>query len=94
MDDQGIFDIGDEVTVTASFTDKDGGAADPTITTFKVLSPLGVLTFPTVYQTGTGEYYASFVVTRRGIWGFHFQGTGAVQAAGESTVDVRKSRFS
>lgn len=87
------FDIGNLVTVEATFSDKDGA---PTNTTaeFRYKDPDGTVTIeasPT--NTGTGVYESDVDLTMAGIWHWRWSGTGVVQAALEGHITVNKTQF-
>ena len=94
------YDKGDRVQFTAAFTNLAGAAADPTTIRFKVKRP--DLTETTwVYGTdaqvvrdGVGAYHAEVDFDQSGDWTYRWEGTGAVQSAGERAVIVRASAFS
>lgn len=73
---------------------------DPTAVTAKVLSPDGLLVASYVYgsdnelvKDSTGVYHVDVDVNDPGPWTVRFQGTGAVVAADEVTIDVVASPF-
>lgn len=88
------FDVADGVRATAAFQDLNGNPADPTTITLKVLDPAGTITEPPVFRTGTGSYYADFVLPNEpGSWSYRWEGTGDVQVAEEGKFTVRASAF-
>lgn len=84
------YDIGDEVRMTATFTDLDGNNADPTTVTCTVEDPDGTTSTPTVQNPNVGVYYADISPDQAGKWWFRFDGTGALVAAEEGSFAVRK----
>lgn len=53
-----------------------------------VTAPDGTASTPTVSNPATGEYAASFTVTRHGVWTYRWVATGAVTAADSGSVEV------
>lgn len=89
----GIFDIGDGIRLTATFSDLSGIVTDPSVVTFKMLDPLGDLTTPAVHNVTVGVYYADFLAATKGTHSFRWEATGAVTAAEEGQFTVRASFF-
>ena len=90
------YQVGDLVKCSGTFT-VGGTPTDPTITTFRFMSPDHVLT-SYVYNTdaqlvrdSAGVFHVNLSVTLSGIWHFRFEGTGAAQAADESEFFVEES---
>jgi hypothetical protein len=88
------YSVGDGVRVSAVFTDIHGNAADPTVAAFKVRDPNGAVTSPSLTRVQTGVYYSDIVLTKSGTWSYRWEGTGAVVAAKEGSLDVCPSAFS
>lgn len=92
-----IYDIGDKVRVTASFTNLDGDAADPTTVTVKVQPPGGTITSyvhgtdDEVEKDATGVYHIDLSTDRPGRWRYRWETTGLVEAAEDGHFDVRNS---
>ncbi len=91
------YDKGDGVTLEATFT-VGSVLTDPTTVTLKVKDPDGTITTytytgGTVTKTSTGLYTKTITVSNDGAWYYRYEGTGAVQAAGEVMFKVRKSEF-
>lgn len=84
------YDVGDVATVTASFTNAAGAAADPTTVTLVVQAPDGTQTTPTPTSAVVGTWTADVSVTQAGTWWYRFEGTGAIQTAGEGMFRVRR----
>jgi hypothetical protein len=100
MSSLGTFDIGDQVQVTATFTNLAGALANPTTLTWQVLQPGGTSTTytevsPEVANTSTGIWTLTFVITANdpGRWHVRSRGTAGVKAADEDWLDVRRSAF-
>ena len=95
-----VFDTGDLPTVTASFTDVDGAAADPTAVKVTTLSPNGTsveytdadseVTNP---STGTWKFLFPTALTEEGTWRVRFEGTETLIAAAEQKFSVRETVF-
>ena len=79
--------VGTVVRVTATFT---AGAtpADPTTVVARTRSPGGTVATVAATRTGVGVFTADVALTERGIWGYRFEGTGAVVAAAEGEVNA------
>jgi hypothetical protein len=72
---------------------------DPTGVTWYVRDPAGVLTphaYPADLDTwkgnATGEYWFRLKPATKGTWSVEAEGTGAVEATGETTFTVKASR--
>lgn len=90
----GPFDIGDEIVLSADFTDENGNPANPVTVTLKILDPAGATTtFTTFTQPLTGRYEHSLVITMSGRWHYRFEGVGGVTQAEEHDFSVRQSVF-
>lgn len=72
--------------------DAAGAAADPTTVTLTVQAPDGTQTTPTPTSSVTGTWTADVSVTQAGVWWYRFEGTGAVAAAAEGLLSVRRRR--
>ena len=96
MADANVYDIGDLVRVTGTFT-VSSVATDPTTVTLKVLPPGGTLATYTyaageITKSGTGVYYKDIAITAAGTWYYRWLGTGAVVSAGEEYFHVRTAQ--
>lgn len=80
------------VTLTATFTNIAGIPANPTTVVLTVKSPSGVTSTPSVTNTSTGVYTATFSLTAPGRWSYEWQATGAIEVATDGVIDVRSSR--
>jgi len=94
-----VYDSGDLVRVSATFTNADDDSADPTAVTFKWQQPDGTET-EYVYgeddelvKDDTGDYHVDLSPTTAGRHYVRFEGTGSVQAAVEGWFAVRGSEF-
>lgn len=95
---QSMFDYGDLVRATVSFTAA-GSAVDPTTVTFQMQNPAGTET-AYVYGTdaqlvrsGAGTYYVAVNASSVGQWYVRFSTTGTYQTAIEDSFYVRTSKF-
>jgi len=92
-----IYDKGDSVRVTASFT-TDGTLADPTdnandvAVTWRKPSG-GTDATPTATKSSTGVYYVDFTLEEIGIHSVRFQGTEGVIASEVVELEVGASVF-
>lgn len=95
---------GTTITVTAASVYAHGVAtavwelADPTAITLKVKDPNNHITTYTyalseVTKDGTGRYSKSITIDQSGPWWYRWAGTGAVVAASEMQLAVRRSEF-
>lgn len=84
--------LGDEVKLTATFTDEASGAlVDPTTVLITVYSPRQKMTTLTQQHPSLGVYTAVFQPTHSGSWHVRVAGTGAVKGAIEGVIDVNLS---
>lgn len=97
-----IYDIGDQVRCTGSFTDVNGSAFDPDVIRFKCQTPAGVATTyvyntdAEVIKSSTGVYYVDLNVDEAGRWYYRFEGEasdGDYQGSEETWFDVDRSVF-
>lgn len=93
-----VYDVGDLIRSSVTFTDFGGAAADPTTVVFKYEKPDGTvtsITYPAVgtAKDSTGVYHADVTITAAGSWWFRWTGAGAVVAATEEPVFVQASMF-
>lgn len=87
------YDVGDVVTLAATFTDPDGTAADPTTVTVSIQEPDGTESTPAAVQDSTGVYHYDLTLSASGRWRARIAGTGAIVAAAEWNGYVRESVF-
>jgi len=87
--------IGESVTLTATFTNEEGGLADPSVVTLKIKTPDGQIASvsPTRKSLGLFSYVYSLAGAKPGQYVYRFQGTGLVQTATEETFAVIESAF-
>lgn len=84
------FDIGDRLTITATFRDQADTLINPTAVTLTVLSPDGVPTVLVPTMSSTGVWTATFAPDMAGTWNYRWGGTGALVAAEEGTFTIRR----
>lgn len=91
-----VYDVGDELHVAVTFTSLSDTPTNPTAITFLVKTPSGETT---TYVNGTdsevnnpetGVFTLDFVITEAGEWGWKCTGTGAINAAVQGVVRVRR----
>lgn len=93
------YDLGDQVRLSAVFTDADGVTVEPTVITVKYSDPTGDVTELTygvdvaVTQEAAGSYYVDFVPSRAGQWRYRWESSGTVTAAAEGVFQVKRSSF-
>ena len=87
------YDIGSLVQLTGTFKNTAGTLTDPTSVTCTVKDPAGTVTTPATTKSSTGVYTADVDLTNAaaGVWWYRFAGTGACQAAEESSFYVEAS---
>ena len=92
------YTLGNVIKLAANF--KSGGAdVDPTTVTFKVKTPVGLITSytygtdPEIVKDSTGDYYVHFTPTIEGRHVYRFASATTYIAAEESTFDVVESQF-
>ena len=88
------YQIGDKVRLTATFTDLDNVATNPTAVILRLRSPDGTDTTPTPTNTGAGVYIYDLDLNQSGVWRYRWEGTGTVQAASpDESIKVKSSIF-
>ena len=93
-----LFDIGDQVRCTTSFTNLAGVATDPTTVKFKVKSPSAETEYvygvdAEVVRTATGVFYVDVTFTASGSWSVRWVASGNLVSAIEQKVKVRATAF-
>lgn len=91
-----VYDVGDSVRVTGTFTVA-SVVTDPTTVTLEVKDPSGNVATYTyalseVTRSGTGVFYKDLTIDEAGIWTYRWSGTGAVVSAGEEWLEVRRKQ--
>lgn len=94
-----MFDLGDQVRVSVTFTTTTGGTKiAPTTVTLKIKDPENIIsqfTFPNgVNSDELGVYYRDFQVTKSGRYYYRWEGNGGNPSATESYFVVNTSEFS
>ena len=85
------YEVGDLVTLQATFTSIDGVVTDPTTVTLSVQDPGGTITAYTyaggdVTRFAAGIYRYALSITTSGQWVYRWVGTGSVQAASSDSI--------
>lgn len=93
------YELGSIVRVTVDFTNSLGAPADPTVVTCSVKDPTGGTTTdyvfgtdPEVIKDSIGSYHMDVDADGYGLWSYRWAGTGSVQAAGEDSFRILRSR--
>jgi hypothetical protein len=86
------WDVGDAPTIYIDFVDNAGTPANPTSVTLRVRRPDGTVDVLPTTPTAVGHYEAVVPLDAHGTWRYRWEGTGAVQAAEEGELLVRRSR--
>jgi hypothetical protein len=85
-----IYDIGDEVTLTATFTDPETEElVDPEAVACTVLTGAKKTLTPSVTKASKGVYIAKVQAASSGTWHYAFDGTGGHVASQEGSFEVR-----
>ena len=87
------YDVGDRVTIQATFTDENSVLTDPDTVQLEIKNPAGTVTTPSVSNPSTGVYEGSVLFDADGLWWYRWEGTGTVDAAEEGSMSVRESQF-
>jgi hypothetical protein len=93
-----MFDIGDQVRVSVTFTTTNGGTnIDPSTVTLKIKNPnkqIFQYTYPSGVNTDSvGIYYKDFEVLESGRYYYRWEGDGGNPSATESWFIVKESQF-
>lgn len=88
----GLFDPGDAPTMFVEFKNAAGVLTSPTTVVLTVRKPDGTTATPAVTNPTVGRHESIIVLDQHGRWDFHWQGTGAVQAAHRAYAIVERSR--
>jgi len=93
-----IFDINSVIRLQGTFKNASDVLADPTTITLKYEDPSTnetTLTYAAAQLTkgSTGVYYYDLTVDEAGTWYYRFESTGIPKTSGESSFDVRVSKF-
>jgi len=92
------YDSGDQIRITATFTNSTSVTVDPTVITCKHKDPSGTMTTlvygeDAIVRSTRGTYYTDVTLDEAGTWYVRWEGTGAAIAAAESYWVVRESEF-
>lgn len=91
------YDVGDSRRIIATFTDIDGNLADPTTITFEIKQPdetttqYVYVTDPEVVRDSLGVFHVDWPLAQKGLHIFRYEGTGAVEAAGQYKIWAKRS---
>jgi hypothetical protein len=95
-----VYDKGDLLRITGTFTNASNAAIDPTVVLFKYRNPAGTSTTLTygvdaaLVKSATGIYYVDLDMSSSGVWYAKFQSTGTGQAAAIDTqITINDSVF-
>ena len=91
-----LYDRGDVVRLTANFTNLSNTPSDPSAVILRIKQPdasISVHNFPSgdIVKDSTGVYHFDLSISDSGDYYYRFEGTGSVQAAGETLFHVRRS---
>lgn len=95
----GVYQVGDAVTLQATFTNLSGVNADPTAVSLKVTDPGGTTTTYTynpgdVTKTATGVFQYVLSITTAGRYTYKWFGAGTVQAASpDMRLEAQQTTF-
>ncbi len=92
------YDRGDQVRITATFTNSTGTAVDPDTIIFEYKDPSNVTSTlaysrAELVKKSTGVYYADVSLDESGTWYIRAYGTGSAIAATPSSLEVREDEF-
>lgn len=85
------YPLGQTVTVSTTFANAAGAAANPTTVVLTVRSPSGDVTTPTPSNSGTGTYEAVLAPDEAGVWRYEWKGTtGSAVAVDQDWFTVER----
>ena len=94
------YDVGDKIRCSVRFATIAGVDTDPTAVVFKWLDPSGNAASDTygdpgslVVRDSAGNYHRDVSIDEEGQWFYRWEGTGAIQGAGEKSFLIRDSKF-
>lgn len=92
------FNIGDEITIKATFKNKVRDVSDPTTVTLIIRDPSGNEVSYTysggqLTRESTGVYYYNLQIDEDGNWYFRWKSTGNPMIATEYRIKVNRSYF-
>ena len=85
-----FYDIGDIVTVDATFRDEDGALASPATVEAHIKKPDGSVVELTPSEDSEGVFSAEVEPDTAGDWWYSFDGEGGLQASEERRFVVRQ----
>ena len=86
------WDVGDAATIYAEFTDALGNPTNATVAV-SIKKPDGtMMAAPSIANPATGRYEAVVLIDQPGTWNFRWVATGAITAAQEGQLAVRRSK--
>lgn len=86
------YTVGTQLRLMGTFKDINGSLVDPTSVTLYVRNPSGDLeTITGVIRQSIGVYYFDYTFTVGGMYRYRMAGSGAVVAAEEGSVPIKKS---
>jgi hypothetical protein len=94
-----VYDYGDLVRITGTFTDASSVVQDPSSVFFQYKTPAGSTTAYTygtgtqIVRSGAGTYYYDLNCSTVGWWSYRWYATGTGQSAGEGALRVQESEF-
>lgn len=94
---ENVYDLGDLVRVTTTFTTAAGVAVDPTAVFLAVKNPAGTTTTYTygisagLIKSAAGVYYLDVDANAAGYWFYRWYSTGTGQAAAQNAFKVNAS---
>lgn len=94
-----IYNVGDLVRVSATWTNAAGTATDPTAVFVDYKDPAGDITTltygtdPELHKVSAGVYYTDIDADQAGHWHYRFYSTGTGQAANNGTFRVKPNIF-
>jgi hypothetical protein len=94
------FEVGQKKTITVTFRNAAGTAADPTGVTLEIRNPsTGARTTYTygvdaaLVKDTTGVYHYDVTLSAAGDWVFRWVGSGTIVAVDEGVISVRKAVY-
>lgn len=86
--------VGQQIRLSAVFTDLTGAAVDPTAVTCSVQAADGTESTPAPVKDSVGHYHVDVTIVKpAGTWYYRFAGTGAAVGANETSFGVQQTQF-
>jgi len=84
------YQLGETIRFTATITDSDEAAADPTTVTISIRNPVGtmVVTDQTMTNPSVGSYYYDYTTLSAGVEGMYTVEVTATGSAGRVTIEL------